>query len=139
MGIVDDSGSMLNPALPAQMRRLGGPVRTRWDELKETIGGIIEIANCFSEEGIDLHFLNRESLLKVKHAADPSFVQAFEKPPRGLTPLTETLERVANQISTDRGVLLFIFTDGEPNRGPDRFKESLRRLISQMNIRVQIM
>jgi len=137
--IVDDSGSMLNSSVPPEMRTLGAPVRTRWDELKETVSEIVEIATCFSESGIDIHFLNRQSLLKVKHATDASFVQAFTNPPRGMTPLTETLERFGSQVATERGILLFIFTDGEPNGGPEPFKRSLRRLVSRMKIRVQIM
>jgi len=137
--IADDSGSMQLPAVPPESRTLGVPCRTRWDELRETITNIAEIATCFSTAGIDVHFLNRAPVLKVKHAQDPTFQQAFASPPSGSTPLTETLRRVASQVSTERGLLLFILTDGEPNGGRGPFTSALRSLVSTTKLRVQIM
>merc|ERR1719507_1894349 len=130
---------MLNAAEPPHMRTVGVQPRTRWDELKETVSEIVEIATCFDESGVDVYFLNREPALKVKTSKDRQFVQAFQAPPRGTTPLTETLDRVASQVSTERGVLLFILTDGEPNRGKGPFISTLTRIVQSVKIRVQIL
>mmetsp|Transcript_61689 Transcript_61689/g.156103 ORF Transcript_61689/g.156103 Transcript_61689/m.156103 type:complete len:288 (-) Transcript_61689:199-1062(-) len=137
--IADDSGSMQNAAQPSHMRTSGAPIKTRWDELKETISEIIEIASCFNPAGIDVHFLNRPTLPQVKHANDARFHAAFASQPSGRTPLTETLQRVAGQVCTERGVLLFILTDGEPNGGKRPFSRTLKSLVSSMKLRIQIM
>mmetsp|Transcript_76616 Transcript_76616/g.206536 ORF Transcript_76616/g.206536 Transcript_76616/m.206536 type:complete len:286 (+) Transcript_76616:64-921(+) len=137
--IADDSGSMLNNALPPNMRVLGQPVRTRWDELRETVSEVAEIATCFDQSGIDVHFLNRPPVMGVKSAQDPAFVQAFTAPPRGRTPLTETMQRVSKSLQGERGILLFIFTDGEPNDGKNPFKQAIRQLVSSSKVRIQIM
>jgi len=137
--IADDSGSMRNAAQPPHMRTVGAPVKTRWDELKETISSIVEIASCFNPAGIDVHFLNREPLQKVQQASDARFQQAFASQPHGRTPLTETLQRVASTVNTERGVLLFILTDGEPNGGKWAFSRTLRSLVSTLKLRVQVM
>jgi hypothetical protein len=137
--IADDSGSMQRPAAPPEWRTLGVPCRTRWDELQETIAEIVEIASCFNPAGINVHFLNRAPVLHVKHAQDRGFQEAFASPPRGSTPLTETLQRVAQQTCTAGGVLLFILTDGEPNGGRGPFLATLRGLVSTMQLRVQVM
>merc|ERR1712039_647565 len=67
------------------------------------------------------------------------FLAAFASQPSGRTPLTETLQRVASQACTERGVLLFILTDGEPNGGKGPFPRTLRSLVSNAKLRVQIM
>jgi len=137
--IADDSSSMKLPAVPPEWRTLGVPCRTRWDELKETIAEIVEVAACFNPAGIDVHFLNRAPVLNVKHSQDPSFVGAFAAQPSGRTPLTETMQRVAKQAGSERGVLLFILTDGEPNGGRKPFSSALVSLVRSMRLRVQIM
>merc|ERR1719221_1859404 len=114
--IADDSGSMNKSAEPARMRKLGQPTKTRWDELKETVAEIVEIAACFDESGVDVYFLNRPPCLGVKSAKEAAFTSSFESKARGTTPLTETLQRVAaNVVNTEKQVYIFILTDGEPN------------------------
>jgi len=137
--IADDSGSMQQAAEPSHMRKIGQPARTRWDELKETVAEIVEIASCFDETGVDVHFLNRSPTLKVKHSNDAAFLKAFEAGPRGTTPLTEVLQRLAGSFPTERGVLLFILTDGEPNGGKHPFIRTLTSLVSNAKVKVQIM
>mmetsp|Transcript_116279 Transcript_116279/g.370005 ORF Transcript_116279/g.370005 Transcript_116279/m.370005 type:complete len:282 (-) Transcript_116279:11-856(-) len=137
--IADDSGSMLNNALPMQMRVLGQPIRRRWDELRETLAEVVEIASCFDQNGIDIHFLNRAPITHVKSGQDAKFKQAFAQPPQGRTPLTETLQRVSKSTQGERGVLLFIFTDGEPNDGSESFKRAIRQVVSGGRVRIQIM
>mmetsp|Transcript_48685 Transcript_48685/g.136153 ORF Transcript_48685/g.136153 Transcript_48685/m.136153 type:complete len:315 (-) Transcript_48685:208-1152(-) len=146
--ICDDSGSMGQPAAPPSQRQLGKKSMTRWEELRETVSLIVEIGSCFAEGGIQVLFLNRPGVQNVKSSTDPRFASAFQAPPRGGTPLTETLRSVAQQCASkqnggERPVLLFILTDGEPNGGTAGFKFELRRLVRKEStshtFRVQIM
>mmetsp|Transcript_37904 Transcript_37904/g.108695 ORF Transcript_37904/g.108695 Transcript_37904/m.108695 type:complete len:241 (-) Transcript_37904:3-725(-) len=125
--IADDSSSMLNNALPMHMRVRGQPTRRRWDELRETLAEVVEIASCFDQNGIDIHFLNRAPITHVKSGQDANFKQAFAQPPQVRTPLTETLKRVSKSPQGEKPVLLFIFTDGEPSDGSESFTRAIRQ------------
>mmetsp|Transcript_102512 Transcript_102512/g.271292 ORF Transcript_102512/g.271292 Transcript_102512/m.271292 type:complete len:289 (-) Transcript_102512:147-1013(-) len=137
--IADDSSSMLNNALPMHMRVRGQPTRRRWDELRETLAEVVEIASCFDQNGIDIHFLNRAPITHVKSGQDANFKQAFAQPPQGRTPLTETLQRVSKSTQGEKPVLLFIFTDGEPSDGSESFTRAIRQVVSGGRVRIQIM
>jgi len=140
--IADDSGSMQMSSLPPQMRQLGQPGPTRWEELKHTVSEIVEIATCFDTSGVDVFFLNRQPVMGVNSATDPRFLMAFAPPPQGTTPLTETLQRVAARMAGEKPILLFILTDGVPNGGPEPFKRALKRLLAPgaaCKMRVQVM
>mmetsp|Transcript_30019 Transcript_30019/g.45234 ORF Transcript_30019/g.45234 Transcript_30019/m.45234 type:complete len:317 (+) Transcript_30019:51-1001(+) len=140
MIVADDSGSMTGAAAPAHMRTLGTPSKTRWDELKETIASIVDIAVCFQRDGVDINFLNRPTAAKVKGSMDPAFATCFRDPPRGRTPLTETIRRIsAENKSRERKLLLFIMTDGEPNSGPRPCIDAIRELTSSGKVKVQVM
>jgi len=140
--IADDSGSMGSCAAPPHLMTLQGPNPSRWDELKVTLGEIVDVAACFDESGIDIFFLNRPAVMGVKSSSEASFVQALSRPPQGRTPLTETLNSVLLNTAGERPVLLFIFTDGEPNDGRHSFTAALRRAVKgggTGKVRVQIM
>lgn len=141
--IVDDSGSMSLPAQPAAARTLGQQPLTRWDELKDTTALLVELGNCFDASGLDLFFLNRPVLKGVKSTNDPAFLAAFKAGPSGSTPLTECLQRVADECAGEKPVLLFILTDGEPNGGVNKFAGELGRLVKKQStttrFKVQIM
>ncbi|KAJ9458807.1 hypothetical protein DIPPA_24395 [Diplonema papillatum] len=140
--ICDDSGSMQASALPANMRATSPPL-TRWDELKSTVGQIIDIATCLDDNGIDLHFLNRESVLGVGSTSDARFLQAFNRPPSGGTPLCTRMQKIVAETSGPKPVLLIVATDGVPNEGPQGFKELvlnvLNRRITQHVFKIQVM
>lgn len=54
--ILDDSGSMNTPL----QNQAGGPFApsmTRWDELKGTVGIIVDIAAIMDKDGLDVYFL----------------------------------------------------------------------------------
>lgn len=141
--IADDSGSMALGATPAEQRVLGLPPPTRWGELKETLSLIIDMGSCFDASGLDIFFLNRPKLTNVRSSRDASFVNAFNNPPKGGTPLTECLKKVSVTCGGEKPVLLFILTDGEPNGGPARFRQALRELVTKVStmhtFKVQIM
>jgi len=141
--VADDSGSMENPSVPPTKRKLGVRSSTRWEELQATISSIVDITACFDSSGVDVFFLNREAVTGVKGSSDPRFVKAFEAPPQGTTPLTETLELVASRVSRERPILLFVLTDGEPNGGPEPLGAVLTKLVARggggAKIHVQLM
>lgn len=113
--ICDDSTSM------SWALELGGK-KTRWDGLCETVQLLLPLFLCFDETGIRLEFLNRPDIAAVKTESDVA--NAFNAPPNGSTPLTETLEKVI-QDSYKHGdkLLILIATDGEPNGSKSKFKK----------------
>eukprot|EP00931_Biecheleriopsis_adriatica_P044182 TRINITY_DN25249_c0_g1_i1.p1 TRINITY_DN25249_c0_g1~~TRINITY_DN25249_c0_g1_i1.p1 ORF type:complete len:322 (+),score=52.16 TRINITY_DN25249_c0_g1_i1:130-966(+) len=137
--IADDSGSMQSAADPNAPRALGQKAASRWDELRETVSFIVDVASCLLETGSDVHFLNRQDVLGVKRSNDEAFLKAFEAEPRGRTPLTEVIQRLAAGFEGERPTLLFILTDGEPNGGKHPFIRQLTSIVKNAKIRVQIM
>jgi hypothetical protein len=133
--VVDDSSSMRRPSTSQQ----GVGSQTRWEELKETLQVMIEVACCLDADGVDVHFLNMDTLRNVTSVKDPSLQAAFARGPQGGTPLTETVLRVAGELSGNRPVIMVILTDGEPNGGPLRFKQAVQWAIVEKNVRFQIM
>ncbi|KAJ3393196.1 HBS1-like protein [Entophlyctis sp. JEL0112] len=118
--IADDSGSMrckstagLTAADPFAR------TRTRWDELKETLAIVTEVATVLDEDGIDIFFLNRKPLRNITGPC-LELEQAFAMPPEGYTPITRVLRAVLREKwhSVDRGerkkLLILIATDGQP-------------------------
>merc|ERR1712048_644907 len=132
--IADDSGSMCASA---------GPGATRWSELQETLSLIMELGTCFDESGIDLFFLNRGTIENVKGMNDPNFLGAFQRGPSGGTPLSDTVGRVVNKLDGEKGCLLFILTDGEPNEGAQAFIKTIEDLVKKRStsktVKVQVM
>eukprot|EP00754_Rhynchopus_humris_P047121 Rhum_TRINITY_DN6666_c0_g1::Rhum_TRINITY_DN6666_c0_g1_i1::g.20533::m.20533 len=130
--VADDSGSMQLCSVPAAERKLGAAMPTRWDELCQTVSLVAEIACCFDSDGIDVHFLNRAPVRNVTSTSDIRFVQAFQSPPVGGTPLTETVRRLVQEYSkSEKPVLFMLATDGEPNGGPGPFKMLLQDVLSK--------
>jgi len=145
--IADDSGSMTISALLPQQRVLGQRSNSRWEELRETLGIVIDIGSCFDKDGIDVTFLNREGITGLKSSKDPRFIETFSRPPNGSTPMVRTLKslvaKVNNQADKERPILLIILTDGEPDEGPRAFTSELRSLVKKQStpctFKVQIM
>jgi len=141
--ILDDSGSMSISSNPTARRSLFEAGPSRWDELRESVSLLIELACCFDRSGVDVFFLNRGLIDGVKGSGDPRLVKAFAEAPQGGTPLTESLQTVADHCKGERPILLMIFTDGQPNGGPKKFEKELKRLVTKkstdMTVKVQIM
>lgn len=137
--IADDSGSMQSASLPAHMRKLGQPQKTRFDEMKESLTLIVDLAVCFDKSGVDVHFLNRPSVLGVKSSEDRAFVDAFKNGPSGSTPLTERLQSICTSFCKEKTVLLIIFTDGEPNGGSQPFARTVRNVVAGGKVKIQVM
>ena len=113
--ILDDSGSMNTP-----LQNQGGASAfaksvTRWDELKQTVGIIVDIGAVMDRDGLDIYFLNRATLSHVTSSAQLDAV--FASPAAGLTPITPVLQHVLaakKAIAVERKLLVVIATDGAP-------------------------
>jgi hypothetical protein len=111
--LLDDSGSMNTPLSNSQYA-------TRWEELKSVVKIIFEISMIFDEDGIDIHFLNRQGISNVKTI--DSIQNILEITPAGRTPLTKKCNMILQQYANSaKPVLLLIATDGLPtnNTGYD--------------------
>lgn len=141
--IADDSGSMQRSATPAEQRQLGQKTKSRWEEMRDTLGFLVDLGACFDKSGLDIFFLNRPELKRVKNRNDPDFVAQFKQPPDGSTPLTECIKRLGQECGGEKPILLFILTDGEPDGGPGPFIDELRKLVTKQStsksFKVQIM
>merc|ERR1712039_649141 len=111
--------------------------------MKETLSFIVDLGNCFDKSGLDIFFLNRPELRNVKSKTQPDFHKVWKQPPDGSTPLTECIKRLAQECGSERPILLFILTDGEPDGGPGPFIDEVRKLVTKQStnktFKVQIM
>jgi hypothetical protein len=88
---------------------------TRWDNLKRIVSITVDIVSRFDPAGLDVHFLNRPPLRRVKHSSD--LLPAFTCPPTGLTPITCVLRQILEEkhdAIQQRKLLIVIATDGQP-------------------------
>lgn len=111
--ILDDSGSMNTPT---KLGNASSKSVTRWEELKSSVGVIVDLASVMDKDGIDLYFLNRGTL---KNVSDSSQVTNwFAQPAGGFTPLNQVLRKVIQDkkdIAMEKKLLIIIFTDGVPD------------------------
>eukprot|EP01065_Artemidia_motanka_P015751 TRINITY_DN1947_c0_g1_i4.p1 TRINITY_DN1947_c0_g1~~TRINITY_DN1947_c0_g1_i4.p1 ORF type:complete len:208 (+),score=100.44 TRINITY_DN1947_c0_g1_i4:415-1038(+) len=127
-------------AVPVQMRKVGQPTPTRWDELKNTLHCMIDIATCFDQNGIDLYFLNRGSVDSVTSVSDARLADIFSRKPSGSTPLTRALQSAVCHSSGEKPLLVVIATDGEPDGGAASFCDVVGRLLKEHpKLKIQIM
>lgn len=116
--IVDDSSSMRTPIIDRDHPEIYSPFTqfpTRWDELKEIVTIVVDLAATVHPDGMDVYFLNRQPLLQVTNASQLEDI--FSYPPNGPTPLTRVLQYVLNlkrHYVHDRKLLILIATDGLP-------------------------
>ena len=113
--ICDDSTSM---------REVLNKGQTKWDELRQSIEIVLDVATAFNVD-CDVLFLNRPGFRNVKHISQLN--EQFTNPPSGLTPLARcfqlALENNKNELS-ERKLLILIFTDGSPtSQHPEPIKE----------------
>jgi hypothetical protein len=88
---------------------------TRWDELKQIVSITVDIGSVLDPDGLDIYFLNRPPVLRVKDASQ--LTSAFTNPPNGLTPITRVLRQILQAKQSEiqeRKLLIIIATDGQP-------------------------
>merc|ERR1711862_863179 len=109
-----------------------------WDELKGTLGQVIEIACCFDADGIDVYFLNRGEIKNVRSGKDERLERAFAARPSGGTPLGRTIQAVLQEKQgNDKPLLVLVATDGVPNEGVRAVARIIRQSISDSRSRVR--
>jgi hypothetical protein len=111
--IADDSSSMKEPSRYLSFETDKIVNKTRWDELKETLAVVTELAVLLDDDGIDIRFLN-ESTYYRNIKSHSQVMEIFNRKPAGRTPLTRVLKEVMN-IRSNKPKLIIIITDGEPN------------------------
>ena len=86
----------------------------------------------FDEDGIDIHFLNREGISNVTNM---NYIQnILEITPSGRTPLTQKCNRHLKQYSgSNKPVLLVIATDGIPTDGSSTDIEGFEKCLKAKN------
>jgi hypothetical protein len=92
-----------------------GSTESRWLELKAFAAQAIALASAFDPNGVDVYFLNRNTVPNVKSMAQ--LEETFRKEPTDydLTPLSSKLDQILNEkrnvFQNGTGVLI-IATDG---------------------------
>jgi len=124
--IADDSGSM--------------STGSRWKELQDSLSQIVTVGSVFDDDGLDIFFLNRPVVTGVRSADDKHFLDAFSRGPGGTTPLTVTVDTVM-RAKFLKPVLLFIMTDGVPDKGVATFRSKIGSIVNNKRkpVKVQIM
>ncbi len=114
--IADDSGSMSQNAHAVSPDNPFAKVPSRWDELCQRVGDILDFATTLDKDGIDIYFLNRPGATNV--TSREQVVDLFANPPWGGTPLLGTYQQVLKDKSSNKETktLILIATDGEPER-----------------------
>lgn len=115
--ILDDSTSMRTPVIDHDLENLSpfDKLPTRWDELKQIVSIVVDLAATLDPDGIDIYFLNRAPLLHVTDSSQLN--ETFSYPPNGPTPITRVLSYLLNLKRShvnDRKLLILIATDGVP-------------------------
>ena len=102
---------------------------TRWDELKEVVNIVLEIATIYDSDGIDINFLNRNNYENIYNLETVKNI--LEDRPYGLTPLNKSLKMILDKYKDSiKPVLIVIATDGIPTndfgkQDIDSFKNTL--------------
>ncbi|CAF3027656.1 unnamed protein product [Rotaria sp. Silwood2] len=115
--ICDDSGSM-----NTELSDVSGPYNqspTRWDELKQTVSIVVDLASTLDPDGVDVYFLNRQPMYNV------------QSPTPMVRVLRQVLKDKRNEIQ-ERKLLILLATDGAPtdDNGQPRVDE-LRKFLLQ--------
>jgi hypothetical protein len=121
--VIDDSGSMAQVSLINTVRT------TRWNEAIENLKMLIEFVSVFTNEGVDVHFLNGPSIEHVKTSEQLfTFMQQYQITPDGGTPLTEKITSLfaSSKYKSNKQVNTYIFTDGEPDDGYKAFYKLIK-------------
>ncbi|CAF1260566.1 unnamed protein product [Rotaria sordida] len=129
--ICDDSGSMNTPL--SDFAGVSNKRLTRWDELKQTVSIVVDLASVFDPDGVDIYFLNREPVFHVRNSEQ--LVSVFAIPPSGPTPIVSVFRRLLRDKQheiEERKLLILLATDGVPtddqgNRDIRSLKHVLKR------------
>jgi len=88
--IVDDSSSMAND-------RSNPRCENRWNQARDALAGLFEVAAQYDTDGIDIHFLNSKKLGQIVRSAKEVKRLFNSVHPRGITPIGQKLESLLLQ------------------------------------------
>eukprot|EP01062_Namystynia_karyoxenos_P083523 TRINITY_DN9614_c0_g1_i1.p1 TRINITY_DN9614_c0_g1~~TRINITY_DN9614_c0_g1_i1.p1 ORF type:complete len:433 (+),score=140.89 TRINITY_DN9614_c0_g1_i1:77-1300(+) len=133
--LVDDSGSM------NQVEVTNGVRQSRWQEMRDTLGALIEFATYFDDDGTDVYFLNRPPIEGVTDSKDERLQRCFAQRPSGTTPLTSRFrELAAKRAGGAKPLLIVMATDGQPDTGPADFVQAARQVMGgRADVRLAVM
>eukprot|EP01065_Artemidia_motanka_P020755 TRINITY_DN24799_c0_g1_i1.p1 TRINITY_DN24799_c0_g1~~TRINITY_DN24799_c0_g1_i1.p1 ORF type:complete len:2528 (+),score=726.29 TRINITY_DN24799_c0_g1_i1:56-7585(+) len=131
--IADDSESMKQP--------LGaGETKTRWDELKDFLGSIVEIAAVVDESGVDVHFVSRGTVTGVNSTMDSRMREILERGPARDSQSTPTLAARLRQVVASFGkskpILVIMFFDDGLDEQADEFTRAIKGMTRDVNERI---
>lgn len=115
--ILDDSSSMCTPIIDRDQQNITpfSQLPRRWDELKQVVSIVVDLASSLDPDGVDIYFLNRPPMLHITDSSQ--LYESFSKIPNGPTPISRVLLEVLNKKRArvhDRKLLILIATDGVP-------------------------
>jgi len=118
--LADDSGSMEEPAYDreyAESRHAKIP--TRWEELKEMVRLVFDLAGILTKNPMDVYFMNRPGRLNVRQYGEVE--DLFRSGPGGGTPTCTSIENIVRaeepRLRSEQQLLIFIATDGHASDG----------------------
>lgn len=139
--VIDDSSSMNVNEGPN-----GTIIRSRWEEARDSLAGMVELAAKMDDDGVDVHFLNSERCLIG--CRDPLAVRAMFDSivPDGVTPMGTKLEMLLLQYMDDietykqtrKGIEpkkrnYICLTDGSPTDDPESVIVAVARRLDRGN------
>ncbi|KAN0064167.1 hypothetical protein ACQY0O_003334 [Thecaphora frezii] len=144
--IIDDSASMQVNELPD-----GSMGKSRWEEARDAVSGVVELAAKYDRDGVDVYFLNDERY--IENCTDPQeILRVFDAiEPEGTTPtgtrleilLLEYMDRIEDyKDRVARGQdpgpepkkrNYIIITDGSPTDDPESVIVACARRLDQRN------
>ncbi|CAM4854505.1 unnamed protein product [Rotaria socialis] len=80
--ICDDSDSMKNPIVCKDFSSRQQEETTRWEQLKNIVSIVVDLASTLDPDGVDVYFLNRRPALNVRSSKE--LTNIFATPPNGI-------------------------------------------------------
>eukprot|EP00756_Hemistasia_phaeocysticola_P055360 Hpha_TRINITY_DN3128_c0_g1::TRINITY_DN3128_c0_g1_i1::g.96526::m.96526 len=119
--IADDSESMLEK---------GDGGQTRWQELREYLAVILEVAAVVDESGVDVHFLTRQEAVRgVSSVSNTGLRSILERGPQkgftGKAALSKRFQDVAGSGDVSRPILVILFFDKKIDNEMSDFKRAV--------------
>ncbi|AYV76840.1 MAG: hypothetical protein Barrevirus1_62 [Barrevirus sp.] len=140
--LCDDSGSMNSQISEEGADPFNPKKTTRWLELKKLAAALIDIITATNPEGLDIYFLNRDTVFGVNNMANLS--ATFSVLPNGSTNITAKLQEIyidkRDKLTENKQLLILVITDGEPTDNTSNPRQNLydqiRKLTNLGNIHI---
>lgn len=112
--ICDDSSSMIYPA--TKSKNSYEISESRWYQAHKFVKIIIDIMSVFNPDGIDIHYLNRNPILKIKSSNELNQNLYLNLAPYGIAQFDNIVQKVLIDTKiSGKKLLLVIFMGSQPN------------------------